>query len=971
MEKSLILTRAKSASIAHDFTTATRLYKELLSEDQSNVEYLKQLGSIYVQAGEDEKAIPYYQQIITFYPHYVEAMNSLGAIYRRLKRYEESIEILQRALDEDRQLPTVNYNLGFTYKEMGNYKDAIDSFEKVIHSNPDDVLAYNHLGSIYFAQKDYQKSIASYKRGLQIDHNHPILNYNLAHCYEASNNVADAIRCYKLALKTRPGWKDAIKDYTVLLMSVSDNKEAADIIKQGIKLYPNNTEMLILLGDIYLNNYDYSEAEKIFKKASSLEPENVKSLIGLSKALEKSDKSEYALDAIMSALELEPENQVAQKQYAQSLLSEKDYDEAKNVIDSLDKPENSKDLQLLDLNGQYYICKDNEEKAKVYYDKIKHINHHYKDYMINAANRFAQRGKYEKAEIYASEYLVHRPESVDGYNTMGKINYLKEDYDKAMEYYKKGLKLGKNNAQAEKWIKTISDQVNREKLFAEKVEEIEEEAAKEESLKEAQNSNENNDAETDDFDFSVIGSTSPLQEGLTKEEDDIWNVGDEDEEAVEENSPEEEKKESEDKKLPQENEPKMVELANDEELADFFDDKKNDDLDQSLESPAENKEVEEKEEEKEKEPEYVEAIPSERKNADDTLAEGLSQEEEEDPFDLFGDPVPSRESEEYEEEIEEPVRKTDKYEKPSRIEKEDRPDFDSLPDMNQLHNYAREAAETMMSAQKMANQMTRQQEVLQRQTEEALRNAMENIQNMQAQKMLEQDRKLESLMDSPEEMYVEPKKEEVLSQDDFALEEKTSDMDALLTEDFVKERPAEEEVVAVEENPQEESEFSEEDENDNLKEKVTSLTTQDMLKTIERILSDDDAASSNADKIEMFKKLRLLCDYLPETEKDTFQSCRNRMLIDYIISKLSGKPGLLITAQSLIKSGILGEAYDSQLEKKCDEEMNNELIRKVIKIMKSMACQLEDKALSEAMKASADNILERIELVDLKSQIFQ
>ena len=971
MEKSLILTRAKSASIAHDFTTAARLYKELLSDDQSNVEYLKELGSIYVQAGEDEKAIPYYQQIITFYPHYVEAMNSLGAIYRRLKRYEESIEILQRALDEDRQLPTVNYNLGFTYKEMGNYKDAIDSFEKVIHSNPDDVLAYNHLGSIYFAQKDYQKSIASYKRGLQIDHNHPILNYNLAHCYEASNNVADAIRCYKLALKTRPGWKDAIKDYTVLLMSVSDNKEAADIIKQGIKLYPNNTEMLILLGDIYLNNYDYSEAEKIFKKASSLEPENVKSLIGLSKALEKSDKSEYALDAIMSALELEPENQVAQKQYAQSLLSEKDYDEAKNVIDSLDKPENSKDLQLLDLNGQYYICKDNEEKAKVYYDKIKHINHHYKDYMINAANRFAQRGKYEKAEIYASEYLVHRPESVDGYNTMGKINYLKEDYDKAMEYYKKGLKLGKNNAQAEKWIKTISDQVNREKLFAEKVEEIEEEAAKEESLKEAQNSNENNDAETDDFDFSVIGSTSPLQEGLTKEEDDIWNVGDEDEEAVEENSPEEEKKESEDKKLPQENEPKMVELANDEELADFFDDKKNDDLDQSLESPAENKEVEEKEEEKEKEPEYVEAIPSERINADDTLAEGLSQEEEEDPFDLFGDPVPSRESEEYEEEIEEPVRKTEKYEKPSRIEKEDRPDFDSLPDMNQLHNYAREAAETMMSAQKMANQMTRQQEVLQRQTEEALRNAMENIQNMQAQKMLEQDRKLESLMDSPEEMYVEPKKEEVLSQDDFALEEKTSDMDALLTEDFVKERPAEEEVVAVEENPQEESEFPEEDENDNLKEKVTSLTTQDMLKTIERILSDDDAASSNADKIEMFKKLRLLCDYLPETEKDTFQSCRNRMLIDYIISKLSGKPGLLITAQSLIKSGILGEAYDSQLEKKCDDEMNNELIRKVIKIMKSMACQLEDKALSEAMKASADNILERIELVDLKSQIFQ
>ncbi|MCR4742411.1 MAG: hypothetical protein K5866_06030, partial [Treponema sp.] len=428
---------------------------------------------------------------------------------------------------------------------------------------------------------------------------------------------------------------------------------------------------------------------------------------------------------------------------------------------------------------------------------------------------------------------------------------------------------------------------------------------------------------------------------------------------------------------------------------------------------------------------------------------------------------------------------------------------------------------------------------------EALRNAMENIQNMQAQKMREQDRELESLMERPEELYVEPKaQEEVLSEEDFAVEEESPDMDALLADDTEEtvvqeeeipaeeeieaeeeeipaeeetvaeeeeipaeeeteteeeeipaeeeieveeeefpaeeeieaeeeefplvdeilgdeeipaeeetvaqeeeipvqeeieveeeefplvdeilgdeEIPAEEETVAQEEeipvqeeieadkeniledfpfptveeilqdieevtedNPQEEEIEAQEEETpaeeeieaqkeeipaeENLAQKVTALTTQDMLEKIERILSDDDAASTNADKIEMFKKLRLLCDFLPESEKDTFQSCRNRMVIDYIISKLSGKPGLLITAQSLIKSGILGEAYDSQLMKKSEDELNNELVRKVIKIMKSMSGELEDKALSEAMKASADNILERIELVDQKSQIF-
>ena len=48
MEKNLILTKAQNAVLAHDWITAARLYKELLKDDTSNVDYLKELGSIYV-----------------------------------------------------------------------------------------------------------------------------------------------------------------------------------------------------------------------------------------------------------------------------------------------------------------------------------------------------------------------------------------------------------------------------------------------------------------------------------------------------------------------------------------------------------------------------------------------------------------------------------------------------------------------------------------------------------------------------------------------------------------------------------------------------------------------------------------------------------------------------------------------------------------------------------------------------------
>ncbi len=543
MDKSLILIQAKNAVMSHDFMTAARLYKELLKDDPSNVEYLKQLGSIYVQAQEDEKAIPYYEQIITFYPHYIDAMNSLGAIYRRLKRYDESIQILQRALEEDRQLPDVNYNLGFTYKEMGNYADAIEAFEMVIHAKPDDVLAYNHLGSIYLAQKNYEKSIASYRRGLQIDRNHPILNYNLARAYEQSGNETEAIRCYQLALKTRPGWKDCISDYSDLLLKCQKNKEASDLVNQAIKMHPNDGDLLYILGQVYLNEYDYKKAESTFKKADNLKGNDIKILSGLAKAMEKGEKPEQALETVISALEIDPYNKEIRKQYVEVLLDTADYEKAFENVKQLYDAGGDKDLQVLDLYGQYYITQNEEENAKPYYDKIQKINHHYKDHIVNAAQRFNQIGNYDKAESYAKEFVRQRPNLPDGYNMLGKINSEKGNLSEAKKYYSQSQNVAKPNhladeklSQIEKQISELSEQKNEiPVLHEEEVTSVIQNEVVENPVAEEKTDDE-------EFDYAVMGGNIPLQEGLVEKEGDFW--GDEEKEHEDEVENEDKKSEN-------------------------------------------------------------------------------------------------------------------------------------------------------------------------------------------------------------------------------------------------------------------------------------------------------------------------------------------------------------------------------------------------------------------------------------------
>ena len=523
-EKNLVLTRAQSAVIARDFTTAARLYKQLLKDDPSNVDYLKEIGAIYVKAGEDEKAVPYYEQIITFYPHYIDAMNSLGAIFRRLKRYEDSINILQKAVDEGRQTASVNYNLGFTYKEMKNYDDAIDAFESVIGENPSDVLAHNHLGCIYLEKKQYQKSISAFKRGLQIDQNHPILNYNLACCYRDAKQYKDAIRYYEATLRVKPGWVDAIKDYSNLLIKCQKTQEASNLVKHSIELHPNDAKLLSILGKIYLEQFDYDSAAKMFKRASSVDGDDVAILSGLAEALEKSDKPQEALEAVCKAVEIAPDDKDVKKQYVHTLLSAEDFDSAQVNVQDLYSNDGQSDPQVLDLYGQYCICVDDEVKAGEYFDQISHVNRQYKEHLLSAASRYNQKGNYVQAERFAKDYVAKNIQNPAGYNMLGSIYTKQGNVEGAIESYNKSQNLKKPNILAEKQIAMLQNQIAKKEEENLKNQEIPE--SETEEVFEPNNPVENTfvpEKEEETFDFGSMGDNVPMGEALLEEENDFFD----------------------------------------------------------------------------------------------------------------------------------------------------------------------------------------------------------------------------------------------------------------------------------------------------------------------------------------------------------------------------------------------------------------------------------------------------------------
>ncbi|MBR5033538.1 MAG: tetratricopeptide repeat protein, partial [Treponema sp.] len=808
--------------------------------------------------------------------------------------------------------------------------------------NPSDVLAYNHLGAIYLEKKDYEKSIASFRRGLQIDPNHPILNYNLARCFSQAKMYSDSIRCFQNALKAKPGWVDAIKDFSNVLVKCQKSREASELVKHSIELHPNDTKLLAMLGHIYLEQYDYDSAEKTFKRAKKVDDHDIQILTGLAEALEKGEKPDEALEAVLDAIEIFPDDKDLKKRYVQTLLSANQIDAAGTNVKELYDVD-KEDPQVLDLYGQYLICKDQDEKAESCFKKINNVNRNYKDHLLSAAGRYNQVGKTETAEKYAKEFVARDMRNPSGYNMLGKIYTKEGNLEQAIEYYDKSRNLRQPNILADKQIDALRAQLNMPEepedaaVIPEPAEGVE---GQEENIV-ATEPVEGQETETEGeegFDFGTMGDNVPMQEALQEQEGEFF---DDDEEPEEQEEP-----------------VNTDALKTDEEVSPF---------DDTQDEPLSDKEK------------LVGAGDGSGSGDGDGLGDGTGE----------GSGSSSGASDNYDDELDnQEIDTSAGFEKPKFTgdgeREEDLPVSDMLDNVDSdsfdFDQFDETTAteepeeEPEFDVSKMPDPFTASPE------EMGIRNGMEPPANNPPAVPESMPKQVQQPPQTPQSYAASMMDTASMAMDTAQRASELAQHNALAQEQIIQKQ--DEQIAQMEE--QHAGEMDEmrrkvaelEEENARLvsedgRPTAKSLlsTAEELLPTIEKILADDDTALENAEEIELFKKLLELCEYLPEDEKAAFMASPVRMEIEYLIAKMSGTPGLLKTAQSLKKAGILGEEETAGDMQKPFLVTNHEL-RKVLKYMKELSEGLDDTCLADAMCNRIDNILERIELAENSIQIF-
>lgn len=858
-DKEIVLRRAKNAVISRDFNLAIRLYKSLLQEDVKNIEYLSALGNLYMKNNDDEKALPYFQQILTFYPNNFEAMNSMGGIYRRMGRYQESIEILQKALETKINPAQVNYNLGFTYKLMKNYSEAIDAFENVIAVKPTDVLAYNHLGTIYAAQNNHEKAVATYKRGLQIDPNHPIIQFNLAKSLEAMHDDTSAIQAYDAALRAKPGWQEAVIEYAKLLLNHRKTRLAGELVQNAIGLHPQDFGLYAQMGQILMRQSNFKKAASSFEIANRLVSGNAENLKNLAEAFEKLGKKEEAVLTIKKAESVEPEDEKIKKSAASILLTAEKYREAAEVIRQLGSA-NKNDCEALDLAGQYSILIGRNDSAQNFASKIKKIDPDYGIYLYSFASRFFQKGNLEAAKENVKAFIDENMKNIPAWLLLGQIDEKLGNSEEALDDFSTAVAFDPNNFLAEKLAKELGNKIDSEKTSRDekKPDDSALSGSQEISLDEFGFGDDEN-AVSEDKSLEMPEPTS------VEPENSNGSAGPEDS--------------TEDLKV----EDKTDVIALDEESSLFEDGEKDSESDDEISLDEIDKNTDEFKEDEEILPEPEEnAALNEPEDSAEKHADNLNPEE-------F---------------------KTQEENGASKIEIKAEPGKSSETTPAAEKNAPAERAEPSESVGQAEPT---------EQTEPA-----EQIE------LAEQAEPTEKTAGSEQDTEIP---EEIPPYGDSEHSEDLSDEKDSFAPDAAAER----------------------------KEAETAYETlmsqvSDVLPKLSSFIDSSEEEAKFQKEIVLFKRLRQFGEQLPFEQRAKFLAGRVRLLLDYIIARLSGRPGLLRTASEVRRQNNIQEK-DMQIAINVN---NRRDIINVLKDMENLTFYLEDKNLSKALIVVAEEVVDKL-----------
>lgn len=236
---------------------------------------LYHIGTSYVQAGDVQKAIGFFENAIKANPKNEMALYELGFFCDQQGDYEKSIKYYNQYLDIDPFNYSTWFNLGITQNKAGNHEKAIEAYEFALTLNDEFHQSLFNIANANANAGNFKEAIKKYNEFLKLEPRNDDAMCYIGECYLNLENYRKSEQYYQKAIKLNKENDTALFGVGLIMWVEKKYNESIVFIKKAQKIDNANSEYWLTLGRVY-NDFNLPEkALKMFKKAARLEPENI------------------------------------------------------------------------------------------------------------------------------------------------------------------------------------------------------------------------------------------------------------------------------------------------------------------------------------------------------------------------------------------------------------------------------------------------------------------------------------------------------------------------------------------------------------------------------------------------------------------------------------------------------------------------------------------------------------------------
>tara|TARA_Y100000590_G_scaffold291440_1_gene328183 strand:- start:568 stop:2181 length:1614 start_codon:yes stop_codon:yes gene_type:complete len=214
-----------------------------------------------------------YERALEINPNAAEVYNNLGMIYKELGDREKALSYIEKAIDINPNIEDAHNILGLIYKDTGEIEKAEAFFNKSIEINAKYVPAYLNLGNLFKSLGEIEKSKKYYQDAININPKYFEAYNNLMDLFERTNQnekLKEIIVIAESQFKNNPIIKLFYGFYLYKIQKFNEAIENLEKIQFNEKQFNRERLRALILAKCYDKNNDTEKAFFYFKKTNEI-----------------------------------------------------------------------------------------------------------------------------------------------------------------------------------------------------------------------------------------------------------------------------------------------------------------------------------------------------------------------------------------------------------------------------------------------------------------------------------------------------------------------------------------------------------------------------------------------------------------------------------------------------------------------------------------------------------------------------